>query len=72
MRAGRRSKPKARAGTHRTAFRMVALRFAMAAGADIEGGVTNVTIDFDDVLADLNAFSGEGYFDNPTHVDPCP
>ncbi|MCH7704781.1 MAG: hypothetical protein IIB61_06695, partial [Planctomycetes bacterium] len=27
------------------------------------GRVTNVTIDFDDVLADLNAFSGNGYFD---------
>ena len=41
-------------------------------GADLEGGVTNVTIDFDDVLGALEAFSGAGYFDNPTHVDPCP
>ena len=41
-------------------------------GADIEGGVTNVTIDFDDVLAALDTFACDGYFDNPTHVDPCP
>ena len=72
MLAGRRSKPKARAWTLRTAFRMVALLLAMAPGADIEGGVTNVTIDFDDILAARDAFSGDGYFDNPTHVDPCP
>ena len=51
---------------------MVTLRLATGLGADIEGGVTNVTIDFDDILAALNAFAGDGYFDNPAHVDPCP
>ena len=39
---------------------------------DLEGNVPNGIIDFDDVLAALNAFAGYGYFDNPTHVDPCP
>ncbi|MCH8253642.1 MAG: hypothetical protein IID36_14440, partial [Planctomycetes bacterium] len=41
-------------------------------GSDLEGSVPDNGIDFDDVLGALEAFSGAGYFDNPTHVDPCP
>ena len=41
-------------------------------GADIEGTVPNVVIDFDDVLGALDAFSGAAYLDNPSHIDPCP
>ena len=38
----------------------------------VQNGVTNVTVDFDDLPAALEAFGGAAYFDNPAHVAPCP
>ena len=41
-------------------------------GADHEPAVPNGVIDFDDVLAVLDAFAGAGFLSNPNHMDPCP